>query len=361
MHSTLNPAELAPAKKHYEILDGLRGLAAIAIVVFHFMEMAIADFSQNFIAHGYLAVDFFFCLSGFVVAYAYDDRIQQMGLATFFKARLIRLHPLVILGSVFGLLGLLFDPFAALPEGYGLGQLLMIFMSSILMIPYPVMEERAFNLFTLNAPAWSLFFEYAINIIYALFLYKVRNRLLSVLVLLSAGVLCWMLAASEVPMGGWAGSNFWEGIVRITFSFLAGMLIFRSNWIIKNKLGFAGLAILLLLAFIVPYGEWNWLTQPFIVIIYFPLLISLGAGAVLSPGLKKICNFSGQISYPLYMTHYAFLWMFLNYCIAYKPEPGQLAIIIGISTLLLIGLAWLVMVFYDIPLRQYLSRRTKKP
>jgi len=65
-------------KQHFEILDGLRGVAALAVVVFHFMEIVIPDYSKNFIAHGFLAVDFFFCLSGFVIGYAYDNRIENM-------------------------------------------------------------------------------------------------------------------------------------------------------------------------------------------------------------------------------------------------------------------------------------------
>src|ERR1700748_3183694 len=96
-------SDILKTKQHFEILDGMRGIAAISVVVFHFMEVIITDYSQNFIGHGFLAVDFFFCLSGFVIAYAYDDRIRQMGKANFFKARLIRLRPLVILGSVLGL------------------------------------------------------------------------------------------------------------------------------------------------------------------------------------------------------------------------------------------------------------------
>src|SRR6188508_2958815 len=98
------------SKQHFEILDGLRGLAALAVVVFHFMEWVYTDASKNFIGHGFLAVDFFFCLSGFVIGYAYDDRIAKMGVVEFFKSRIIRLHPLVIAGSVLGLLAFLFDP-----------------------------------------------------------------------------------------------------------------------------------------------------------------------------------------------------------------------------------------------------------
>src|SRR5215203_210548 len=145
-------------KQHFEILDGLRGIAALGIVIFHFMEWVFADISKNFIGHGFLAVDFFFCLSGFVIGYAYDDRIRKMGAGEFFKLRLIRLHPLVVLGSVLGLLGFLLDPFA-LPSAYDAGTIALLFLSSLFLIPVPMMEERAFNLFAFNAPSWSLFWE----------------------------------------------------------------------------------------------------------------------------------------------------------------------------------------------------------
>src|SRR5215510_2853156 len=105
--------DLSNTKKHFEILDGLRGVAALAVVIFHFMEWVFPDPSKNFIGHGFLAVDFFFCLSGFVIGYAYDSRIGKMGVGEFFKLRLIRLHPLVIFGSVLGLLGFFLDPFAS--------------------------------------------------------------------------------------------------------------------------------------------------------------------------------------------------------------------------------------------------------
>src|SRR5882757_5846109 len=98
MDTNKPPATIPQTKQHFEILDGLRGIAALAVVTFHFMEWAYADYSKDFIGHGFLAVDFFFCLSGFVTGYAYDDRIGKMGIMEFFKSRIIRLHPLVILG-----------------------------------------------------------------------------------------------------------------------------------------------------------------------------------------------------------------------------------------------------------------------
>lgn len=350
-------------KKHFEILDGLRGIAALAVVTFHFMEWVYTDASKNFIGHGFLAVDFFFCLSGFVIGYAYDDRMAKMGILEFFKARIIRLHPLVIAGSVLGLLAFLFDPFGGHPELYSTGKLVFTFLCSAMLIPLPVIADRAFNLFSFNAPSWSLFWEYVANIVYALVLYKIRRNYLLLLTILSAVAICWVAYRSGNLLGGWSGPTFWDGAARISYSFLAGLLIYRSNWIIKNKLGFVGLSILLLLAFVMPVSsKWNWLTEPFVVLFYFPLLISLGAGAMLTTSLKKLCIFSGKISYPLYMTHYAVLWMFGNYYTSHKPGTMQLTFIIIAGIILLIGFAYLAMVVYDIPVRKYLSDKwIKKP
>ena len=93
----------AAGKDHYLILDGLRGVAAVMVVLFHICEAYKPEHPlTQLINHGYLAVDFFFLLSGFVIAYAYDDRWQAMGLRDFFKRRLIRLQPMVVMGMVVG-------------------------------------------------------------------------------------------------------------------------------------------------------------------------------------------------------------------------------------------------------------------
>ena len=91
-------------KPRYEILDALRGVAALMVVAFHMLEiLGNGDHTRQLLNHGYLAVDFFFALSGFVIGYAYDDRWGKgMTIWTFFKRRLIRLHPLVILGTLLG-------------------------------------------------------------------------------------------------------------------------------------------------------------------------------------------------------------------------------------------------------------------
>jgi peptidoglycan/LPS O-acetylase OafA/YrhL len=109
-----------------------------------------------------------------------------------------------------------------------------------------------------------------------------------------------------------------------------------------------------------PFSKWNWITEPLVVLFYFPLLIALGAGATLTSGFKKLCIFSGKISYPLYMTHYAALWIFGNYYTSNKPGTVQLTFIIIAGVISLVGLSYVVMIVYDTPVRKYLRDRRKK-
>ena len=210
--------EFFKTKQHFEILDGLRGVAALAIVIFHFMEWVFTDINTNFIGHGFLAVDFFFCLSGFVIGYAYDNRIREMGTGEFFRSRLIRLHPLVVLGSVLGLLAFLFDPFVV-PSDYSLGKLVLLFVCSIFLIPLPLMEDRAFNLFGFNAPAWSLFWEYIANIFYAFILCRMGRRTLTVFTIVAAAGICFVSYRAGNLLGGWSKDNFFDGGARVAYSF----------------------------------------------------------------------------------------------------------------------------------------------
>ncbi|MCF8715340.1 acyltransferase [Joostella atrarenae] len=352
-------SEITPkkSKKHFIVLDGLRGVAALAVVIFHFMEWIYTDFTLNFIGHGFLAVDFFFCLSGFVIAYAYDDRIADIGILKFFKSRIIRLHPLVIFGSVLGLLLFFLDPFDASEVTYSFLEMGLIFLCSLLLIPYPVMGERGFNNFGLNAPSWSLFWEYIANIAYALFLNKLKKPVLIVLTIIAAGFLSYVAYNAGNLMGGWSKDNFWDGFARISYSFLAGILIYRCNWIIKNNLGFIGLSLLIAGAFLMPYFSFNWLYELLCVLIYFPLLIMLGAGTIEPVKTKRLCVFSGKISYPLYMTHYAGIWVFGNYLIAKNPSKGELTFIVIGGTILFLIVAYFVMTYFDEPVRKYLKRR----
>jgi peptidoglycan/LPS O-acetylase OafA/YrhL len=357
MNKVLSLPSSLKSKQHFEILDGLRGVAAVAVVIFHFMEIAVPDYTKSFIAHAYLAVDFFFCLSGFVIAYAYDQKLPKIGALTFIKLRLIRLHPLVIIGSIIGLLVFAFDPMSNLFEVYT-GKNLMMFITSCLMIPYPLVHERYFNLFHLNPPTWSLFWEYVANIFYAFVLIKIRNKLLWFLTAIAAVALCYEAAKSGNLGVGWGGKNISGGGIRVAFSFLAGILVYRSNWIVKSPLGFAATGIMLLAVFMIPFSDkTNPFIDPLIVILFFPLLIALGAGAKLRKTSERICKFSGEISYPLYMVHYPFIWLYMSYVESKKPTMNEMIFVMTIGVVLLIGLAFVVLKYIDVPIRKYLQKR----
>lgn len=103
--SHISSSAFSDTKAHYDLLDGLRGVAALMVIWYHIFEgyaFAGGSIIETF-NHGYLAVDFFFILSGFVIGYAYDDRWgRNLTMKNFFKRRLIRLHPMVIMGAVLG-------------------------------------------------------------------------------------------------------------------------------------------------------------------------------------------------------------------------------------------------------------------
>jgi len=361
MYNTSTDLHLLNTKQHFQLLDGLRGIAAVAVVIFHFMEIATPDYKDNFIAHSYLAVDFFFCLSGFVMAYAYDHKVARIGTIQFFKLRLIRLQPLVVIGAIIGLIAFLFDPFSNLDEQFNTFQLLLMFLSACFLIPYPNVPERYFNLFHLNPPTWSLFWEYIANIFYALVLVRLRTKTLWFLVSVAAVALCYTSYRAGYLGVGWGVDSYIGGGARIFYSFIAGMLVYRMHWRIKNRLGFITMGTLLALVFLIPYAEtWNWLIDPLLAIFYFPLLIALGAGVRADSQQHKACKFMGDISYPLYMVHYPFIWIFMSYVERYKPAMGEMQVIIPIAVILLIGLACTILVWIDAPLRQQLKSKLKR-
>jgi peptidoglycan/LPS O-acetylase OafA/YrhL len=324
--------------------------------VYHFLEIVVPNYDELFIAHAYLAVDFFFCLSGFVIAGAYDTRLEKIGLAAFLRRRLIRLHPLVVLGSLLGLLTFRFDPFSNLYAAYA-QQAWKIFLASGLLLPYPAMPERLFNLFPLNAPTWSLFWEYVANLAYALVLVRLRPTGLRLLTLVAAGALVYEAATVPNLSVGWSQGTFWGGAVRVSYSFLAGMVLYRARLILPTRLGFAGVGLLLVAGLLLPYrSSLTGLTDALTVLVYFPLIVALGAGAQVSARLARPCHWLGELSYPLYMVHYPFVWVFLSYVETQKPPTSTLAWLVPTATLALVGCAHSVLRFIDAPLRRYLSR-----
>lgn len=370
----ISAAAFSDTKPHYEILDGLRGVAAIMVVFFHIFEAFATSHLDQRINHGYLAVDFFFILSGFVIGYAYDDRWKSMTVKEFLKRRLIRLHPLVVFGAVLGAIMFYTQGCSVWDVStVSIGMLLIATLLNALLIPATINTEirGVGEMYPLNGPSWSLFFEYIGNILYALIIRKLSTRALMFLVGVAGGGLA--LFAILGPLGdicvGYSlnGENMLGGSLRLLFSFSAGLLISRVFKPKKIKLAFwiASLAIIVVVS--IPRiggSEYLWMNGIYdavCTIIVFPILVYVGAsGEVTNKISIRICKFLGDISYPLYMVHYPFIYLYFawvkNRELSFEQSlPGAIALVLGS-----IGLAYLCLKIYDIPIRRYLTKRFLK-
>ena len=360
-------------KSHYEILDGLRGVAALMVVIFHIMETFSDEnvFKQK-VNHGYMAVDFFFLLSGFVIAYAYDDRWPKMTQWEFYKRRLIRLQPMVIVGNMIGAALFYFQkaPVFPLIAGTPVWKMLLVMLVGFTLIPLlPSMDIRGWSeMHPLDGPGWSLFFEYLANIGYALGVRKLSNKALGVLVVLSGAFLVQMLVQGPRGdvIGGWAVNvpQLHIGFARLLYPFLAGMLLERMGRLLHVRHAFAICSLLLIVTFSLPrFGGpahlWvNGLYEAFCIIVVFPIIVSMGAGDRLtSPGAIKLCRFLGQLSYPLYITHYPLIYVYTAWV---SRNHVPLARGAGWGVLLLItavAIAYACLKLYDEPVRKWLSAK----
>lgn len=365
------------SKPHYEILDGLRGVAAFMVILFHFFEThAGGSHITQIINHGYLAVDFFFMLSGFVIGYAYDDRWKCMNVATFFKRRFIRLHPMVIMGSIIGAIFYYFQEAPCFPpiEHTTVGTMLLVMLLGCTLLPLPVKWDiRGWTeMHPLNGPAWSLYYEYIGNILYALVVRKFSKLALTFLVIVAGCFTvyrCFTAPAGDI-VGGWALT--WEqqyvGLVRLMYPFFAGLLLSRLGWLIRIKrhtFGWCSLILIVLLSIPRIGGEahyWmNGLYESFCILFIFPVIVSMGAGGKVTGKYSiAICKFLGNISYPIYITHYPLIytytaWVSKNNASIVEGIPYMILIILGS-----IGLAYACLKLYDEPLRKYLVKRFLK-
>lgn len=366
------------SKPHYALLDGLRGVAALLVVWYHVFEGF--QFAGNkpvidFINHGYLAVDFFFILSGFVVGYAYDNRWgKTLTLGGFFRRRLIRLQPMVCMGALIGAASFLLSGMERWDGTHAtLWLTFLAFVCGCLMLPaLPGMPREVRGngeMFPLNGPCWSLFFEYVGNIVYALFIRRLSTRLLAVLSFALCCALAWFAVTAQSGYGsigvGWTvdRTNILGGSLRMLCPFTMGLLLSRIFKPIHYARGaFWTSAALLLIIFHVPYIHsdgalsLNGIFEAACIIAVFPLVVWYAAsGKTTDIASTRICRFLGDISYPLYIVHYPIMYAFYMWLIKtrqytlYETWPAALAAVTAS-----IILAWLCLKLYDMPVRKWL-------
>jgi peptidoglycan/LPS O-acetylase OafA/YrhL len=361
------------SKKHLLILDALRGIAAIMVIIMHTFELFCkGDYHKLFVNHGYLAVDFFFMLSGYVMAHAYDDRWHQMTIRDFFKRRLIRLHPLIILGMTLGAIFFFLQEAPVFPKiaNTTVSQLLLVMLIGYTLIPIPVsMDIRGWNeMHPLNGPGWSLFLEYIANILHALILRRLPKLLFLLLVCIAAAATFHLGLTNKSGdfIGGWSlePEQLRIGFTRLLYPYMAGMLLRRMVALKagKNTFLLCGILLILVLAFprVGGYDNvWtNGLYESIVVVFVFPVIIYLGAiGNVRYAITEKICTFLGDVSYPLYITHFPFIcvyyaWVSNNDVTMEEGAPIGILLIIGSIAFAYAALKW-----YDLPVRTWLAKK----
>jgi peptidoglycan/LPS O-acetylase OafA/YrhL len=374
------PVPRIQPKQHFEILDGLRGVAAMVVVLFHLCETWNGgDHARQIINHGYLAVDFFFMLSGFVVAYAYDDRWHptngqpRMTVWDFFKRRIIRLQPMLIMGN---LLGALMFYFSASPKIFPLVahtsvlRLILIGLIGCTVIPIPIsMDIRGWQeMHPLAGTAWSLFFEYIANIAYALGLRKASNRVLLALSVISAAILTHYLVTTPRGdiTGGWSvnATELKVGFIRLVFPFLAGMLLQRMHKRIHVKNAFLWCSLLLVVVlflprFGTPHTLWiNGLYEALVIIFVFPVIVAMGAGEQSNgKAATRMSRFLGSVSYPVYITHYSLIYIYTAWVYDGKLTPRQGVEWGAVVFITAFAIAYACLKLYDEPVRRWLNRR----
>jgi peptidoglycan/LPS O-acetylase OafA/YrhL len=362
-------------KPHYLILDALRGVAAIMVLAFHICEASSTSHFDQVINHGYLAVDFFFLLSGFVVGYAYDDRWGKMTVGNFFKRRLVRLQPMVVMGMIVGAICFYFQQSGLWP---GISQtpvwkMLLVMLIGFTLIPVPPsLDIRGWTeMHPLNGPGWSLFYEYIANILYGLLVRKFSKTALSILVFLAGCALIHLAVTSPNGdiIGGWSiePAQLHVGFARVLYPFFAGLLLSRTAKIIYIKNAFLWCSLLIIIVLSIPriggsaHLWMNGLYESLSIIFIFPLIVFLGAGGkVKGEYASRICKFLGGISYPLYITHYPLIYIYTAW-VQDNKIPFQKALPVGLLVIIsAIAIAYACLKLYDEPVRQWLKKKILK-
>lgn len=381
------------------VLDALRAMAGLTVPLFHICEnLGLPPFRyESICGHGYLAVEFFLLLMGYMLAYAYDRRWSSgMGVVEFFRRRLVRLHPLVISGVLLGVVVVWAQSvfgFSWMPwlQDLPASKIALLALWSMTMVP--VVGVDLINPF--NACSWTLYYEYAGNILYALGLRKLCKRaLLACAAVASFFWLCYVMhvnlngvfgthlalfdkvAAKELwsIVCGWGDSagHFYGGFVRLALPLFLGLLLARLGWRIQLKRGALAIAVAvfaLILYMPFPYelgGEghyWvNALFEFLAVTVVFPLLILVGVGSrvELSPRTTAVVAYLAELSYPLYMSHFMFTGVFRTWVKSLAETSSTASIVLASAAtyLAFVAVAVLMMRFWDRPIQRFFSSRS---
>lgn len=336
----------------YIYLDGLRGVAAILVVLLHVSE----PLGVSLVPHGGLAVDFFFALSGFVIAHAYGVRMGAMSFKGFMLRRVIRLYPLILVGLIFGVLVTLLR-IVAQHEYSQILDLVGVTAAGALLLPSNFMLGNNNAAWPLNPPSWSLLFEMLASAAFAVWLWR-ASRFAVMLVVAVTGFIAAVVYMQHGQVYG--GTNWPYGIVRVAYPFAAGVLVQRIH--VNFSLGnFAALMLALVVAcaLLMPVGaDVRGLYETTCVLAVFPVLLLVSSRVDATGAIASASLILGELSYPLYAVHYPIMKLFVGVARSRRiADAAHAWLIIPAVTGIAIGISWGLLKLYDEPVRRYLTRR----
>jgi peptidoglycan/LPS O-acetylase OafA/YrhL len=341
---------------HFAWLDGLRGVAALAVVVFHvFLPLGVLA-----APNGYLAVDFFFLLSGFVVANAYEARLKTgLSWPSFMGLRLARLYPLLFLGMLMGVLTALW--IAPPPRAADVPPFVGAAVAEFLVLPLGRLPYAGDHpLFVFNAPAWSLFWEIAVNAAWAALAPRLGVRGLAILIGAAGATLAVIAARHGSLQIGAEAASFGGGAARVTVSFFCGVALHRMlgrgarfHWRPGPLLATAILALVLFAPVVIGSGVFD----PLAILMIFPAVLVLAIGAEPTRAARRAARFVGDLSYPLYITHFPITRIFLHFAQSRRLAGGALDVLIVVELATIMIVATAALCLYDRPVRAWLRRR----
>lgn len=344
-------------KQRLPFMDCIRGLAAICVLTRHTHLLPFVFFRS------YLAVDLFFMLSGFVIADAYSEKMEHGTISTidFIRIRLVRLYPVFFISAV--LSGMEFAAIVLHNTGGNLTLRLVAVSTALTLIFVPFRLGESVSLFPMNGAYWSLFFELAVNFLYAILKPVLSTGVLLFFVVAAACVITFSgLAKGDMNVGfAWGVLSVVAGLARAIFGIFVGLLLHRYRRVIRRYAigrGSPWLAITVIMGALMSpsFGSRDALFDFCCIFILFPVCVLWSAhrsGEV--NAVSRVMLFLGSASYPLYVLHapcgYFIAWAFKRFL----PAHGLL---IGVVFVVVMVLACAIFERrVDAPFRAWLSRR----
>ena len=300
--SVLSSHKGAPSKSgHFIVLDAARGYAAVCVVIYHIMELfrVPGSFSGAF-----LAVDLFFLMSGFVIAFSYDQRLRDRSMSfwRFFEVRTIRLYPLYAVSILLGALYFCVKIALGQPDAPAASDMLIAVGPSVLMLPVVAVGDPALMNYPFSPSAWSLVLEFWFNLVFAITAVRWGVRALGVIAAVAFVVLCVQSVGYTSTDLGWGVSTLLGGSARFWFSFTVGVVLFRLR---KAGPALKPVHLLLvspaLLFILIPRD--NIVLQLIWIGVAFPLFVHVAARVNVSGALATISDHLGRLSYGIYILH----------------------------------------------------------